>query len=201
MSLLEDLETMFRTFPGIGPRQARRFVYFLLNENPSFLSSLSGNIEKLKEKVTACSECRRYFARNHSSVCPICSNDERDHTTIMIVPHDADLIRMEDSGAYKGLYFVVGGVLSLTDKEPEKKLPMKMLEKRVKTLAPKLKEIILVSDLTPDGETTLDFIAGELSSFRESGGTISRLGRGLSTGSEIEYADSETLRNALKNRQ
>ena len=137
-------------------------------------------------------------------MCSICSDDTRDHTSLMIVARDSDLEAIEKSGVYCGLYFVLGGIVPILEKEPEKRVRLKELKKRVSG-DPISGEIILSMSATPDGEHTAEVVKqflenNSLASGRGSKIKITVLGKGLSTGTELEYSDTETLKNALKNR-
>lgn len=114
----------------------------------------------------------------------------------MIVPRDADFEVIERSGSYKGRYFVLGGSLPILEKEPEKRIRINELKSKI-TREPDIKEMILAMNANAEGENTADFIK---EMFKDSGFVISELGRGLSTGSELEYVDSDTLKNALLHR-
>jgi recombination protein RecR len=119
----------------------------------------------------------------------------------MVVARDSDFESVEKSGAYKGLYFILGGTIPIMDKEPEKRIRLELLLKRVASQAD-LKEVILSLNTTPDGENTADIVKEALQKVLSGNGVkISILGRGLSTGSELEYADSDTIKNALQNRR
>ncbi len=203
MSPFEDLEEMFRMLPGIGPKQAKRFAYFLARQSPSFLSKLGQHIEDLKENIAVCHECFRIFSKNRGQekvVCRTCLDTSRDRSTLLVVPRDSDFLHIESSGAYKGIYFLMGNTLSVLDEAPEKKIRLRELHAHIKKLAPTLSEIILASDLTPDGDYTIEWLSQELKkNFPHL--KISSLGRGLSTGTELEYADPETLKNAILGRK
>lgn len=198
MNSLDRLSEMFSKFPGIGPRQARRFVYFLLTRNGSYTDELIRAIQNIKKEITQCGECLKFFARNGhaSNICSICSDETRDSSLLMLVPRDVDLEAVEKSGGYHGFYFVLGGAIPILEKEPEKKIRLKELEAKFKKSAD-LKEVILAMNANNEGENTAEFIKEH---FRDSGLAFSTLGRGLSTGAELEYADPETLKSALKNR-
>ena len=210
MDSLRRLEEIFAHFPGIGPRQARRFVHYLQGRPATQVAELVRLINEVKSDTTECSHCHRYFIGNESGqkkVCTICANTEREQTTLMIVARDSDLESVEKSGAYKGLYFVLGGTVPILDKEPEKKIRLKtLLEYVSKAVADSLKEIILSLNTTPDGEHTTDIVKDAIKKIVGNVATdsntpkITILGRGLSTGAELEYADGETIRNALTNR-
>lgn len=198
MNSIDKLTELFRNFPGIGPRQARRFVYFILSRNVSYAQELSKAVENLKKEIAQCSECLRFFAKTNQSAktCSICSDNNRDQSMLMVVPRDIDLEAVEKAGSYKGQYFVLGGIVPILEKEPEKKIRIKNLESRIK-LDPNIKEIILAMNANQDGEHTADYLKDRLQSF---GLQTSVLGRGLSTGTELEYADPETLKNAFLHR-
>src|SRR3989344_6210974 len=110
MSTVETLTEHFRKFPGIGPRQAKRFVYFLLTRDNRFREDLSSSIKELSDDVLTCQLCYRFFVSNNksSSLCAICSNQNRDIEKLMVIEKDVDLDNIERSGDYKGNYFVLG---------------------------------------------------------------------------------------------
>lgn len=189
---------MFSKFPGIGPRQAKRFVYYLLSRNPSYAEELVRNIQSLKAEIFQCSSCQRFFAKSgqEARVCSICSDATRDNTMLMIVPRDADLEAVEKSGSFKGYYFVLGGVVPILEKEPERKIRLSELDARLNG-DKNIKEVILAMNANNDGENTADFIRER---YKGKGFVFSLLGRGLSTGAELEYSDPETLKNAFLHR-
>lgn len=202
MNSIEKLIQIFSQFPGIGPRQARRFVYYLLTRANGTLEALSQNIKDLKDDVVMCADCHRFFEKKNqrSDLCNICADSARDGSVLMLVQRDVDLESVEKGGGFKGLYFVLGGSVPILEKEPEKRIRAGKLkdfvEKKTKV---GLKEIIIAVNWNPEGENTGDYvekflkpIIGKIK--------ISRLGKGLSLGTELEYADSDTLKNALRNR-
>jgi recombination protein RecR len=197
---IDKLTEIFRSFPGIGPRQAKRFVYYILSRNGSYSQELVAAIQNLKKEIVQCDNCLRFYAKNgrQSKVCSICSDDTRDNSMLMVVPRDIDLEAVERSGSYKGYYFVLGGVVPILEKEPEKKIRIKDLGFKIQEgIKNELKEIILAMNANQDGEHTADYIREQ---FKDSGLAFSTLGRGLSTGTELEYADPETLKNAFLHR-
>lgn len=209
MDSLRKLEELFAKFPGIGPRQARRFVYFLLNKSPSFIREFTQLVEEVKKSTAECSRCHRFFVRPSlqsqvSSLCNICLDSSRDQTLLMIVARDSDFETIEKSFAYKGLYFILGGTIPVLDKEPDKRIRLERLLGYVLELK-NLKEIILSLNATPEGEHTANVVKSALENILGKNGIgevkISVLGRGLSTGAELEYVDGETIKNALKNRE
>ena len=206
MDKINKLSRLFSEFPGIGPRQAKRFVYFLLARNPEFLNEMTELISNLKKEIKSCEDCSRFFQKGHtpSTLCEICGDKNRDKSKLMIVSRDIDLETVEKSGSYNGTYFVLGGSIPILDKNPENQIRLKRL---VAFLDKKnyekenLSEIILGLNANPAGEHTAEFLKNTLSPFASKHNIkISTLGRGLSTGTELEYSDSETIKNALKNR-
>lgn len=197
MDRVEELSHAFERFPGIGPRQAKRFVYYLLARTQGDRTKLSDLIEKLSNDVCQCSECMRFWS-GKAPTCTYCSDQARDDSVLMLVEKDQDLLAVERSGSYKGRYFVLGGALTLSGKGAirEKEL-VNRVEKGVKN---NLKEIVLALSATSEGEHTSDHIRGLLQPLR-SHIRFYALGRGLATGSELEYADSTTLSAALQNRK
>lgn len=204
MNSIDKLAEMFAQFPGIGPRQAKRFVYYLLYRNNGFSDELIQDIKNLNKEIMQCGECLRHFASppagggHTTKVCNLCSDEHRDNSMLMVIPRDIDLEAVEKSGSYKGRYFVLGGSLPILEKEPEKKIRIKDLKSRVQgKMKNGLEEVILAMNANSEGENTADFIKDALKS---TGLEVSILGRGLSTGAELEYADPETLRSAFEHR-
>lgn len=204
MDHIEELARALARFPGIGPRQGKRFVYYLLSAPSDERKKLSELINSLDIDVHQCPNCLRFFNGTAASICNYCSDKTRDDTQLMIVEKDQDLSAVERAGTYRGRYFVLGGVLALSGKSAvrEKEL-LKTVEHR---LSPRdegltsLKEIVLALSATSEGEHTADRIRGLLMPWRDHL-KISELGRGLATGSELEYSDAETLRAALAGRK
>jgi recombination protein RecR len=201
MNSIDKLAEIFSHFPGIGPKQARRFVYYLLHRHGNFSKDLITAVENLKRDIVQCAECMRYFAKDGSTnkYCSICSNADRDSEMLMIVPRDIDLDAVEKSGSFRGYYFVLGGSLPVLDKEPEKRIRIKELRQKVENKKGKITEIILGMNANTEGENTADYLKEEIKHIAPDI-TVSILGRGLSTGIELEYADPDTLKNALLHR-
>ena len=242
MDALDKLTEIFKKFPGIGPRQAKRFVYHVLQETEEDIAELINGISGVKRGISICDKCYRYFEnKNKQSVvpCPICINTSRDHSTLMIVAKDIDLLAVERSRAYNGLYFVLGNTVPILDEEPHKKIRQGELLYRIDELtgasesslnkksdessledleaelssvseseskplnksSSKLKEVIVATSVNTEGEHTAFYINTLLRPYVEKHGfKITTLGRGLSTGTELEYSDGDTLKSALENR-
>lgn len=205
-TIIDQLTENFRRFPGIGPRQAKRFVYHLLRSRNGDLEALARQILDLKKSVSQCAECRRFFPREtNQNLCRVCADPHRDHALLMLVEKDIDLENVERSGTFGGYYFVLGGLVPILEKNPEQSIRAReLLDLVKKRLATGLREIIVGVSANLEGDNTIEFIKQLLaSSFQlsENQLKISALGRGLSTGTELEYSDPDTLKNALKHRE
>lgn len=205
MEPIHRLAQLFSEFPGIGTRQSKRFVYFLLKKDKSYINELVRQIEALEQNIFECSRCHRYFAKRHSGsgpLCPICEDSGRDISMLMVVEKDSDLEAVEKSGTYSGTYFVLGGILPILDKEPERRIRIRSLLALIEQESGDLKEIILACALTPESEHTAEYVRENITPLAERNFIkVTSLGRGLSTGTELEYSDAETLRYALEGRR
>ena len=204
MSSIEKLAEIFSKFPGIGPRQSKRFVYFLLTRDKNFLEDLSSNLLSLKKNIKVCQFCQRFFQSENSKsdFCKICDDSNRDTSALMVVEKDADLGNIESAGVYNGRYFILGGTVPILEENPEKIVRAKefltLLENEIKENG--LNEVILATSANPEGDSTHSYLISILKPFIENGVKVSTLGRGLSTGTELEYSDKDTLKSALENR-
>jgi recombination protein RecR len=204
MTNLEKLIRHFEKFPGIGSRQARRFAFHLLTESKENVAELSELISSIQNAVSECPSCFRFFSRYGNEIeCTICSNTLRDRTKLLVVERDTDVDATERSRVYDGLYFVLGGTVPLLDSREDIKVRGGALKHTVEArLKDGLKEIILAFGINPDGENTARYVQHLIRDLiAETPVTISELGRGLSTGSELEYADPETIKHALQARR
>lgn len=207
MASIDELTEQFKRFPGIGPRQAKRFVYFLLTRDGGFRAEFIKNIQELGSEAALCTSCFRFFVQrgvHRQSVCKTCSDSNRDLEKLMLVEKDVDFENIEKSGAYTGHYFILGGSIPVLEQKPEGRFRSKELVARIEEGAKQnnLKEVILALSNNPAGDNTARFLKEFLTPYAEKHHfSISMLGRGLSTGSELEYSDTETIKNALQNRQ
>lgn len=195
--VIENLTRLFALLPGIGQKQASRFTYWLVDADKDVINGLKNALEEIGA-VKRCSSC---FKTSGQNVCELCSDASRDGSKIAVIEKDADLETMEKSGAYSGRYHILGGLLSVLDLESRNKLRLKELFGRVQKDAG-IKEIVLALSATPEGEFSAHYIEKifePLAAKREL--KITRLGRGISTGAELEYLNKETLKNALENRR
>jgi recombination protein RecR len=203
MTNLEKLIKQFEKFPGIGSRQAKRFAFHLLTQPEQDINELADLIKNIKSTVVECPTCFRFHSVNGTgSVCRICSNQGRDSSKLTIVERDVDIDAIERGGMYDGLYFVLGGTVPLLEGGDTKHIRGGQLKAKVEEGAEKdLEEIILGFSVNPDGENTSRYVEILLKDFIEKHNLkVTHLGRGLSTGSELEYADPDTIRNAFENR-
>lgn len=201
MDPIEKLIAIFEKFPGIGPRQAGRFVQFLLRLPQSFRKDLARAIESLSSSVHQCTECMRHHSGKHGA-CSLCENRERDGTLLAVVTSDTDLLAMERSGTYRGRYFVLGGTVSLASEKMSGLRLRELIAHIPKLVKSGLKEIILAFPANPEGDATSIRLKEELARLaKEHSLSVTSLGRGLSTGSEIEYADHDTIKSALDSRK
>lgn len=203
---VEKLAKYFKEFPGIGERQAKRFVYFLLHKNKQYLKDLSDGIISIKDNVKQCSSCFLFFENNveNQSICKNCLNEKTDHSSLLIIEKDADYESISRSKTYNGMYFILGGLVPIVTKETPSFIHLKELVNKIEDGASSglLKEIIIALSLNPQGEHTDMYLREILSPISNKFNLkIVSLGRGLSTGTELEYSDSETIKNALRNRQ
>lgn len=200
---IEKLARYFKEFPGIGERQAKRFVYFLLHKNPTYAKELSENINALKNLIHQCPSCFLFFRGDSDQLCDVCKDKKTDRTSLLIIEKDADYENIKRSKNYGGMYFILGGLAPIVTKETPTFLRLKELLNTVENRSKndKLKEIIIALSLNPQGEHTDMYLREQIAPLQNKYKfKVVSLGRGLSTGTELEYSDGETIKNALKNR-
>lgn len=216
MDNIEKLAEYFKKFPGIGPKQARRFVYHILSRDKTYIKSFIEQLTRTREDATVCSSCLRIYIpkfKNQTSLCEICGDNNRDKAIRMIVSKEADLEAIEKSKSYNGLYFVIGGNINMLESDFHSNPRILALEKLAEKAknsfkensdVGKVNEFILSFSINPEGQHTLEIIKSILQPYSKDALTeifkITHPARGLSSGSELEYSDSETIREALKNR-
>ncbi len=199
MQPLEKLAKLFEQFPGIGKRQAKRFVYFILHKNQAYLQELIEEMQKVKNEIHQCKSCYRFYPKNGKNICEICAEENRSKQ-ILIVEKDADLEKIHTSKLYEGKYFVLGGFIASHEKRKNyartEELFRRIREDREKGI---LEEVIFGLSVSPEAEHTRLHLSSLLKKeFPDL--QISTLGRGLSTGTELEYSDNETLKYAFQSR-
>jgi recombination protein RecR len=193
---IQKLIEIFSKFPTVGQRTATRFVFYLLKKEGKEIEELAQKILELKKKVKICHLCFKPF-EGEGKICEICRDPARKRNLLCLVEKETDLETIEKTKKYQGLYFVLGGPIKKIKREELEKLRMKELEKRIRE-DQKIEEIILALNPTTEGEAIGLFLERRLKNFNKK---ITRLGRGLPTGGELEYADEETISFALENRR
>jgi len=191
------LVRLFQKLPGVGPRQGSRFVLALLNRSQEELQEFGDAIATLKNSVRFCREC---FNVSEDQLCPICSNPRRDRSKILVVEKITDLDSIEKTGLYRGLYHVLGGSINPIEGVTPEHLSIRELRTRVRDFAGTEDnfELILATSTDTAGETTALYLRDL---FKDQDINLTRLGRGLSAGANLEYADEVTLKNALDYRK
>ena len=187
--LIEELGKL----PGIGPKSAARLTYYLLRIPEAEARALAEAIIAVKEKTVLCSSCQNI---TDSNPCAVCASKERDHSIICVVKDPLDIMALERTGRYRGLYHVLHGVLSPMDGIGPDDLKIKELLQRLK--AGSVSEVILATNPNLEGEATAMYLQRLLSPF---GVRLTRLARGLPVGGDLEYADEVTLTHALEGRR
>lgn len=189
---IDELIDALKKLPGLGPRSASRIAYQLLSEDRAQALHLSHVLEEAVKKVRHCLLCNTL---TDTELCPICSDKHRDRTKLCIVESPADQRVIEETLAYDGLYFVLMGLISPVEGIGASELHLDRLIERVEGDLT-LKEVLIATPFTPQGDATAHFIAKALSSKRDHL-RISRLARGIPAGVELEYTDANTIASAI----
>ena len=193
IEVLENLVDALKILPGVGPKSALRLTYFLLQRNRNGAKNLSAQISNALEQLMHCELCNNF---SEEPKCSICLSDKRDVSTICIVEMPTDLLMLEETHSYDGLYFILMGRLSPLDGIGPNDIHLSKLINRIKNS--KIKELILATNFTVEGNATAQYIK-EL--FKDVDIKTSRIARGLPMGGEIEYVDSGTLAQAIIERK
>jgi len=183
----------FAKLPGVGPRSAERLTFFLLRHDTGLEQRLGDALQKLRTDLKMCHMCHNY---SDAETCVICRNQHRNHHLITVVEEPLDVVAVEKTGLYEGVYHVLGGVISPIDGIGPAQLEIASLFDRVKN--GKVQEVVLATNPTTEGEATALYIRKHLA---DSPAKITRLARGLPVGGDLEYADQITLGRALQERQ
>lgn len=190
--LLQQLMEALRCLPGVGPKSAQRMTFHLLERDPEGALRLARALTEAVERVGRCDSCRTL---SEAPLCPLCASQRRDRRLLCVVETPADVLAVEQSGAYAGLYFVLGGHLSPLDGIGPEEIGVDALLARARE---GVEEVILATNPTVEGEATAHYI-GEL--LREQGVGVSRIAHGVPLGGELEYVDGSTLTRALAGRK
>ncbi len=200
---IEKIVENFERLPGIGPKTAQRLAFYLLHVPQSDLDAFATNLSELKRQTTLCSIC---FNIGESDPCFICADPGRDNSIICIVEDALDLLAIERSGKYKGVYHVLHGIIDPLNSIGPDDIYIPQLMDRIRKNESEIKEIILATNPTMEGEATALYITRELGNKMNgqngsNGLKITRIGRGLPIGADLEYADEVTIERALEGRR
>ena len=190
---MDRLVASLKRLPGIGEKSATRLAYYLLSAPEDLSRELAEAIARVQRDTVVCDSC---FTLSDRSPCPVCAHPDRDTTLICVVEEPADMAAIERSGGFKGLYHVLGGALSPIDGMGPETLRVGELERRVRDDG--VKEIILATNPTAEGDATAHFLADRL---RASSTRITRIAYGMPLGGDLEYADHVTVSRAIENRR
>jgi recombination protein RecR len=192
---VENLITQLARLPGIGRRTAQRLAFFILRSSSEQALALADAIREVKERIGFCEEC---FNLAEGRLCPICEDARRDRTLICVVEDPSDIVAVERTHEYRGVYHVLGGALSPIDGVDPEDLHITELLSRVDGNG--VREVVIATNATTTGEATALYLADVLRE-RSSELAVTRLASGLPMGSDLEYADEVTLGNAFKGRR
>lgn len=200
---ITSLTESFEKLPGIGPKSAQRLTYYLLRVPQTQLDEFSNNLTRLKKDTVLCSVCKNIA---ESDPCVICSDETRDHSVCLVVENPLDVIAFERSGRYKGLYHVLHGAINPLENIGPDEIFVQQLLDRLQVTDNRLQEIIIATNPTMEGEATSMYLSKQLKIAHEVMQSnlklkISRLGMGIPTGADLEYADDVTLTQALEGRR
>ena len=192
--LLQDVVGELSKLPGVGRRTALRLAIHILRTERESVAEMTESIDRFRNDVKYCAECNNL---SDEEVCPICLDDERDRTTICVVEQVADVLSIENTHQYKGLYHVLGGVISPMQGISPSDLKIDLLTERIARGG--VKEVILAISTSVEGETTLFYLMNRLRQFP--GVKVTSIARGIGFGDELEYVDELTITHALRNRR
>lgn len=196
MNALDEITESFSRLPGIGKKSAARIANHLLKADPIFMDRFARQIATLQQKIHPCSICGSW---TESETCPICSDMSRDRSLLCVVEQPQDVSTIESSNEYKGLFHVLGGVISPLDGVGPDQLRIKSLVERVRE--GEIREVIIATNPTVEGDTTALYIQHVLSQTESlSGCTVTRLASGLPVGGDLEYIDKVTLARSFRGR-
>ena len=192
--LLDNVCSELQRLPGIGRRTALRLAMHILRLEPEVVDSLSESISKFRHDVRYCTSCNNL---SDSDICPICADSRRDHSTICVVEQVQDLMSIENTGQYQGIYHILGGVISPMQGIGPSDLKIDLLADKL--LTGTVREVIIAISPSVEGETTLFYLLNRLKAFPDV--KVTTIARGIGFGDELEYVDELTITHALKNRR
>lgn len=192
--LLQDVVGELSKLPGVGRRTALRLAMHLLRMEPAEVAEMTGAIDRFRNEIRHCACCNNL---SDEEMCPICADPERDHATVCVVEQVADVLSIENTHQYKGVYHVLGGVISPMQGIAPSDLKIDLLCDRI--AAGGVREVILAISTSVEGETTLFYLMNRLRHF--AGVKVTAIARGIGFGDELEYVDELTITHALLNRR
>ncbi len=192
-STLDELIEALRCLPGVGPKSAQRMTYFLLQHERKGAARLSAALGNALSQIQHCQKCNSF---TEDAVCALCASPNRDATTLCVIEMPADLMMMEQTQVYRGLYFVLMGRLSPLDGIGPREIHLDRLVRRATDGV--VREVILATNFTVEGEATAHYVGEAL---RARGLKVTRIARGLPVGGELEHVDSGTLAQAVLERR
>ena len=192
--LLDNVCSELQRLPGVGRRTALRLAMHILKMDMQCADSLASSISRFRHDIRYCKSCNNL---SDSEICPICSDVRRDRSTICVVEQVQDLMSIENTGQYKGLYHVLGGVISPMQGVGPSDLKIDLLADKL--LTGEVKEVIIAISTSVEGETTLFYLLNRLKAFPDV--KVSTIARGIGFGDELEYVDELTITHALRNRR
>jgi recombination protein RecR len=195
---VKKLIESFERLPGIGPKTAQRLTFYLLHVPQIELDEFSKALSELKKNTVLCSVC---FNVSETNPCPICSDPTRDKGVICVVEQPLDVLALEKTGKYKGLYHVLHGAISPLNNIGPDELYIKQLLKRIPNSQFPISEVILATNPNMEGEATAMYLKKAIEQSSNEAIKVTRLGQGLPTGGDLEYADEVTLSRALEGRR
>ena len=194
---IQDLTNQFERLPGIGPKTAQRLTFYLLHVPQNVLDEFSKSVVELKRGTVQCSVCQNVA---EIDPCPICSDSGRDKSVLMVVEHPLDVFVVERAGVFNGVYHVLHGLISPLENIGPDELFIKELLGRLKD--DKIHEIVLGLNPTMEGEATALYLKNKIAERVANGQLrVTRLGQGMPTGGDIQYADESTLKQAMEGRR
>ncbi|MGC8880894.1 MAG: recombination mediator RecR [Minisyncoccia bacterium] len=201
---IKNLADSLSQLPGIGPRQSLRLAFFLIRQPKEKKLEFYKSLKEVFSKIKLCSDCFFPFeARQNETLCEICRDKTRNRSLICVVEKETDVLSIENTNKYRGLYHILGGLVSDIDEKKNQEITLKQLLLRIQNRAKQnqpVKEIILALNPTSEGNLTSYYLEKEIKKLNLSL-KITKLARGLPTGGDIEFADSETLISALEGRK
>ena len=192
--LLDNVCSELQRLPGIGRRTALRLAMHILKMEPEIVDSLSKSISSFRNDIRYCQSCNNL---SDNTLCPICSDTARDHSTICVVEQVQDLMSIENTGQYRGIYHVLGGVISPMQGIGLSDLKIDLLADKL--LTGTVREVIIAISTSVEGETTLFYLLNRLKAFPDV--KVTTIARGIGFGDELEYVDELTITHALMNRR